>query len=72
MTPLEKHMDIMKTELNHMYQNDIRFGLLLKLIRHAQELIEQEQTETAVSRHPKHLLSDTANYSNDTDYNQRG
>lgn len=62
----------MKTELNHMYQNDIRFGLLLKLIRHAQELIKQEQTETAVSRHPKHLLSNTASYSNDTDYNQRG
>jgi hypothetical protein len=72
MTPLEKHMDIMKTELNHMYQNDIRFGLLLKLIRHAQELIEQEQTETAVYRHTKHLLSDTANYSNDTNNNQRG
>ena len=71
MTPLEKHMDIMKTELNHMYQNDIRFGLLLKLIRHAQELIEQEQTETVVSRHPKHLLSDTANNSNDTNHNQR-
>jgi hypothetical protein len=72
MTPLEKHMDIMKTELHHMYQNDIRFGLLLKLIRHAQELIEQEQTETAVSRNPKHILSNTANYSNDTDNNQRG
>ena len=65
-------MDIMKTELHHMYQNDIRFGLLLKLIRHAQELIEQEQTETAVSRHPQHILSDTTYNSNDTDHNQRG
>lgn len=65
-------MDIMKTELHHMYQNDIRFGLLLKLIRHAQELIEQEQTETAVSRHSQHILSDTTYSSNDTDHNQRG
>jgi hypothetical protein len=72
MTPLEKHMDIMKTELNHMYQNDIRFGLLLKLIRHAQELIEQEQTETTVSRNPQHILNNNANYSNDNDYHQRG
>ena len=61
-------MDIMKKELHHMYQNDIRFGLLLKLIRHAQELIEAE-TKAAISRHTEHLLSDTANHSNDTDYN---
>lgn len=67
-TAIEKHMEIMKKELHHMYQNDIRFGLLLKLIRHAQELIEAE-AETAVSRHPKHILSDTANHSNDTDHN---
>lgn len=46
MTPLEKHMEIMKKELHHMYQNDIRFGLLLKLIRHAQELLEEEQART--------------------------
>jgi len=64
-------MDIMKKELHHMYQNDIRFGLLLKLIRHAQELIETE-TETAIPRHPQHNISDTASHSNDTDYNQRG
>lgn len=61
----------MKTELHHMYQNDIRFGLLLKLIRHAQELIEAE-TKTAVPRHPQHILSDTTYSSNDTDHNQRG
>lgn len=66
MTPLEKHMDIMKKELHHMYQNDIRFGLLLKLIRHVQELIEQEQTETFVSRHTQHILSDPADIINDT------
>ena len=71
MTPLEKHMDIMKTELHHMYQNDIRFGLLLKLIRHAQELIEAE-AETAVSRHPQHILSNPAGNSNDTDHHPRG
>jgi hypothetical protein len=71
MTPLEKHMEIMKTELHHMYQNDIRFGLLLKLIRHAQELIEAE-TKTTIPRHPEHLLSDTNDYSNDTNHNQRG
>jgi hypothetical protein len=71
MTPIEKHMDIMKTELHHMYQNDIRFGLLLKLIRHAQELIEAE-AETAFSRHPQHILSDPADNSNDTDHHQRG
>jgi hypothetical protein len=65
MTAIEKHMDIMKKELHHMYQNDIRFGLLLKLIRHAQELIEAE-TETAVSRHPQHILSDPADIINDT------
>ena len=68
---IEKHMDIMKKELQHMYQNDIRFGLLLKLIRHAQELIEAE-AETAVFRHPQHILSDTTYSSNDTDHNQRG
>ena len=61
----------MKTELHHMYQNDIRFGLLLKLIRHAQELIEAE-TETTVYRHPQHIFSDPADSSNDTDHNQRG
>lgn len=72
MTPLEKHMDIMKKELHHMYQNDIRFGLLLKLIRHAQELIEQEQAETTVSRHSQHILSDATSHSNDTNHNQRG
>jgi len=74
MTPLEKHMDIMKKELHHMYQNDIRFGLLLKLIRHAQELIEAEEisTKTALSRHAQHNISDTASHSNDTDHNQRG
>jgi len=72
MTPLEKHLDIMKKELHHMYQNDIRFGLLLKLIRHAQELIEQEQTETTISRHSEHILSNDASHSNDTDHNQRG
>lgn len=71
MTSLEKHMDIMKTELHHMYQNDIRFGLLLKLIRHAQELIEAE-AETTVSRHPQHILSDPADTSNDTDHHPRG
>jgi hypothetical protein len=71
MTPLEKHMDIMKKELHHMYQNDIRFGLLLKLIRHAQELIEAE-TKTAIPRHPEHLFSDAASHSNDTDHNKRG
>lgn len=68
---IEKHMDIMKKELHHMYQNDIRFGLLLKLIRHAQELIEAE-AETAVSRHPQHILSNPAHSSNDTDHHQRG
>jgi hypothetical protein len=72
MTPLEKHMDIMKKELHHMYQNDIRFGLLLKLIRHAQELIEQEQTETAIPRHSNNYVSDATSHSNDTDHNQRG
>jgi len=52
MTPLEKHMEVMKKEIHHMYQNDIRFGLLLKLIRNAQELINEEnkrRTKTKVS-----------------------
>ena len=61
----------MKTELHHMYQNDVRFGLLLKLIRHAQELIEEE-TERTISRHPQYILSDPADIINDTDHNQRG
>ena len=54
-----------------MYQNDIRFGLLLKLIRHAQELIEAE-TKAAVPRHTEHILSDPASHSNDTNHHQRG
>jgi hypothetical protein len=54
-----------------MYQNDVRFGLLLKLIRHAQELIEEE-TERTISRHPQYILSDPADIINDTDHNQRG
>ena len=68
---IEKHMEIMKTELHHMYQNDIRFGLLLKLIRHAQELIEEE-TERTISRHPQHIFSNPADSSYDTDHHQRG
>ena len=71
MTSIEKHMDIMKKELHHMYQNDIRFGLLLKLIRNAQELIEEE-TKTALSRNTQHIFSNTSDNSNDTDHNQRG
>jgi hypothetical protein len=71
MTAIEKHMDIMKKELHYMYQNDIRFGLLLKLIRHAQELIEAE-TKTAIPRHSNNCISDAASHSNDTDHNQRG
>lgn len=47
MTPLEQHMEMMKKELQHMYQNDVRFGLLLKLIRTAQELQNKESNEKA-------------------------
>lgn len=70
-TAMQAHIEVMKNELLNMYQNDIRFGLLLKLIRHAQELIEEE-TERTISRHPQHIFSNPADSSYDTDHHQRG
>jgi len=40
---MQQHIEIMKKELLNMYQNDIRYGQLLKLIRHADELLDQEK-----------------------------
>jgi hypothetical protein len=44
-TAMQAHIEIMKNELLNMYQNDIRFGMLLKLIRHADELLDQEKAQ---------------------------
>lgn len=48
MTAMEKHMEIMKKELLYMYQNDIRYGLLLKLIRTANQLITEENEQRKI------------------------
>lgn len=42
-TAMQAHIEVMKNELLNMYQNDIRFGMLLKLIRKADELLDMEQ-----------------------------
>jgi hypothetical protein len=44
-TAMEQHIEVMKKELLNMYQNDIRFGMLLKLIRKADELLDIEQKQ---------------------------
>lgn len=45
MTALQLHILKMKTEIHHMYQNDIRFGQLLKLIREANALLLKEKKQ---------------------------
>jgi len=40
---MQQHIEVMQKELLNMYQNDIRFGLLLKLIRQANELLDHEK-----------------------------
>jgi len=44
-TAMQQHIEIMKKELLNMYQNDIRYGQLLKLIRHADELLDKEKAQ---------------------------
>jgi len=75
MTAIKQNMELMKQELLRMNNNDIRFGYLLKLIRQSHELIKAEtetKAKTAISRHPHHILSNTNDYSNDTNNYQRG
>jgi len=43
LTAMQLHIKLMKMELQHMEETNIKFGLLLKLIREADSLIAYEQ-----------------------------
>ena len=48
-TAMQEHIEVMKNELLNMYQNDIRFGMLLKLIRKADDLLKKERQQILTS-----------------------
>jgi len=50
-TALQLHIEMMKSELNHMEETHINFGLLLKLIREASRLIHLEQLDLMDAYH---------------------
>jgi aspartate 1-decarboxylase len=50
-TALNLHIDMMKAELKVMESTNIKFGLLLKLIREASELISLEQLQIMDAHH---------------------
>lgn len=50
MTAIEKHIELMKQEILVMQAKDIRFAYLLKLIREAKQLLNDEnERKTKVS-----------------------
>lgn len=73
-------IDSLKHDISRMKNNTPEFIYAVKVIRHAEELYKNKliqlhekskaETETAVSRHPQHILSDTTYSSNDTDHHQ--
>jgi len=50
-TALQLHIEMMKKELKAMESTNVKFGLLLKLIREASELISLEQLQIMDAHH---------------------
>ena len=50
-TALQLHIEMMKMELKAMESTNVKFGLLLKLIREASELISLEQLQIMDAHH---------------------
>jgi hypothetical protein len=50
-TALQLHIEMMKMELKAMESTNVKFGLLLKLIREASELISLEQLQIMEAHH---------------------
>ena len=50
-TALQLHIEMMKMELKSMESTNVKFGLLLKLIREASELISLEQLQIMDAHH---------------------
>lgn len=50
-TALQLHIEMMKKELEVMESTNVKFGLILKLIREASELISLEQLQIMDAHH---------------------
>ena len=67
-TPLQLHISMMKSELSHMEETHINFGLLLKLIREANNLILYEQLEIMEAYHAGRMQKFTDQKLSSLDY----
>jgi len=68
LTAMQLHISMMKMELKNMEETNIRFGLLLKLIREADSLIHLEQLEIMDAYHAGRMQQYTDHKLSSLDY----
>ena len=67
-TALNLHIDMMKSELKEMESTNVKFGLLLKLIREAHSLLKLEQLDIMDAYHAGRMQQYTDNKQSSLDY----
>lgn len=67
-TALQLHIDMMKAELKEMESTNVKFGLLLKLIREADSLLKLEQLDIMDAYHSGRMQQYTDNKQSSLDY----
>jgi hypothetical protein len=67
-TALNLHIDMMKSELKEMESTNVKFGLLLKLIREAHRLLKLEQLDIMDAYHAGRMQQYTDNKQSSLEY----